>query len=144
MSSSRRSRERRTPVRSTPLSALAFTVASAMAVAGTVPAQAQDSPQAVQRMTLDEARAKAVESSHRLAEARARERAALAVIDARVAAERPLVSASAGYTRTNHVTEFTVPSPTGAPRVLYPDVPDNYRTRVDLQWPIYSGGRTDA
>ena len=30
------------------------------------------------------------------------------------------------------------------PRVLYPDVPDNYRTRLDLQWPIYTGGRTDA
>jgi outer membrane protein TolC len=28
--------------------------------------------------------------------------------------------------------------------VLYPDVPDNYRTRLDLQWPIYTGGRTDA
>jgi outer membrane protein len=37
-----------------------------------------------------------------------------------------------------------VPSPTGAPRVLYPDIPDNYRTRLDVQWPIYSGGRTDA
>jgi len=28
--------------------------------------------------------------------------------------------------------------------VLYPDVPDNYRTRLDLQWPIYTGGRLDA
>jgi outer membrane protein TolC len=28
--------------------------------------------------------------------------------------------------------------------VLYPDLPDNYRTRLDLQWPIYNGGRTDA
>jgi outer membrane protein TolC len=46
--------------------------------------------------------------------------------------------------RTNHVLEFTVPSPTGTPRVLYPDVPDNYHTRLDLQWPIYSGGRNDA
>jgi outer membrane protein TolC len=37
-----------------------------------------------------------------------------------------------------------VPGPDGRPIVVYPDVPDNYRTRVDLQWPIYSGGRTDA
>jgi outer membrane protein TolC len=28
--------------------------------------------------------------------------------------------------------------------VVYPDIPDNYRTRLDLQWPIYTGGRTDA
>src|SRR6185503_4477479 len=28
--------------------------------------------------------------------------------------------------------------------VIYPDIPDNYRTRLDLQWPIYTGGRADA
>jgi HAE1 family hydrophobic/amphiphilic exporter-1 len=28
--------------------------------------------------------------------------------------------------------------------VLYPDVPDNWRTRLDLQWPIYTSGRLDA
>ena len=38
------------------------------------------------------ARARALEASHRLAEARAREAAALAAVDARVAAERPLVA----------------------------------------------------
>jgi outer membrane protein TolC len=106
------------------------------------PAWAQDAP--VVRLTLDEARARAVEASHRLAEARARETVAQASIAAREAADRPMVSASAGYTRTNHVLEFSVPSPTGIPRVLYPDVPDNYRTRLDLQWPIYTGGRTNA
>ena len=42
------------------------------------------------------------------------------------------------------MAEFIVPTPTGLPGVLYPDVPNNYRTRLDLQWPIYSGGRTDA
>jgi outer membrane protein TolC len=28
--------------------------------------------------------------------------------------------------------------------VLYPDVPDNYHSRLDLQWPIYTGGQTNA
>ena len=108
-------------------------------------ALAQDQPvQPVLKLSLADARTRALESSHRLAEARAREAATLAGVDARVAAERPLVTASAGYTRTNHVLEFVVPSPTGVPRVLYPDVPDNYRTRLDVQWPIYNGGRTDA
>lgn len=106
------------------------------------PAWAQEAP--VVRLTLDEARARALAASHRLAEVRARETVAQAAIAAREAAERPAVSASAGYTRTNHVLEFSVPGPTGVPRVLYPDVPDNYRTRLDLQWPIYTGGRTDA
>lgn len=96
------------------------------------------------RLTLEDAQARALAASHRLAEARAREAAARSVILARDAADRPTVTASAGYTRTNHVVEFTVPGSTGAPRVLYPDVPDNYVTRLNLQWPIYSGGRTDA
>ncbi len=96
------------------------------------------------RITLPDAQARAVDASHRLAEFRAREAAAGAVVDAREAAERPLVVGSAGYSRTNHVLEFVVPGPTGIPRVLYPDAPDNYRTRLDLQWPVYTGGRTDA
>jgi outer membrane protein len=100
-------------------------------------------PAPILRLTLAEAQARAVQASHRLAEARAREAAARAVVDARLALDRPLITASAGYSRTNHVLEFSVPGPTG-PRVLYPDVPDNYRTRLDVQWPIYSGGRTDA
>ena len=32
----------------------------------------------------------------------------------------------------------------GQLQVLYPDVPDNWRARLDMQWPIYSGGRTKA
>jgi outer membrane protein len=97
------------------------------------------------RLTLEEAQARARTASHRLAEMRAREAAAGAAADLRAAADRPLVALQAGYTRTNHVTEFVVPAPGGGPpRVLYPDVPDNWRTRLDLQWPIYTGGRADA
>jgi outer membrane protein TolC len=104
-------------------------------------AAAQEAPL---RITLEDAQARAIDASHRLAEARAREALAQSVVAARQAADQPLVSVSAGYTRTNHVEEFIVPTPIGIARVLYPDVPDNYRTRLDLQWPVYSGGRTDA
>ena len=96
------------------------------------------------RVSLEDAQSRAVGASHRLAEVRARAATADATIAVRQAADRPIVALGAGYTRTNHVTEFVVPSSTGVPRVLYPDAPDNYRTRLDLQWPIYSGGRTDA
>jgi outer membrane protein TolC len=115
-----------------------------LAVALLVIAQPSFAQQSPVRLTLEDAQARAVESSHRLAEARAREAVVLAGVDARAAAQRPIVSALAGYTRTNHVTEFVVPSASGPPRVLYPDAPDNYRTRLDLQWPIYTGGRADA
>jgi outer membrane protein TolC len=46
--------------------------------------------------------------------------------------------------RTNHVEEFGVPQPDGSLRLIYPDIPDNYRTRLDVQWPLYTGGRTEA
>jgi outer membrane protein len=105
-------------------------------------ASAQDVP--VLRLTLDEAQTRAREASHRLAEARARESVAQATITVREAADRPIVAAVAGYTRTNHVLPFSVPGTLGVPRVLYPDAPNNYSSRLDLQWPIYNGGRTDA
>ncbi len=64
-------------------------------------------------------------------------------IAGRQASERPLVAVQAGYARTNHVPEFSIALPGRAPQVVYPDIPDNYRTRLDLQWPIYTGGRAD-
>ena len=120
-------------------------IAIALTAAATAaPARAQQVPPAVVRVTLDEARARALEASHRLAEARARESVALAGVAAREAAQLPTVSASAGYTRTNHILEFVVPGPLARPIVVYPDVPDNYRSRIDLQWAVYTGGRTDV
>jgi outer membrane protein TolC len=117
-------------------------LAAASWLAVAAPGRAQEQP--VLTLTLAEARARALDASHRLAEVRARAAAAGAAVDAREAADRPIVAAQAGYTRTNHVTPFLVPGPGLLPRVLYPDVPDNYRTRLDVQWPIYTGGRSDA
>jgi outer membrane protein len=105
-------------------------------------ATAQDTP--TLRLTLEDALSRAVQTSHRLAEARAREAAARAGVAIREAAAMPTVAATASYMRTNHVLEFTVPGPAGFPRVLYPDVPNNYQSRLELRWPIYTGGRTDA
>ena len=106
-------------------------------------AAAQEAPL---RLTLSEAQVRAVDASHRLAEARVLGAAAAADVTAAVAAGLPSLALEAGYTRTNHVMEFVVPSAFGAgePRVLYPDLPDNYRTRLALYWPVYTGGRSDA
>jgi len=104
-------------------------------------AAAQDG---VVRLTLQDALARGTDNSHRLAELRARADAANAVAAARAAARLPAIALQGGYTRTNHVEVFGIAQPIGPPRVIYPDIPDNYRTRVDLQWPIYTGGRTDA
>jgi outer membrane protein len=96
------------------------------------------------QLTLGEAIDRAMETSHRLAEAIAREAGARATVRVRESADRPTVSLSGGYRRTNHVEEFSVPQPPGVLQVIYPDVPDNLFSRVAMQWPIYTGGRTDA
>jgi outer membrane protein TolC len=103
-----------------------------------LPAAAQET------LTLEDAIARSLAHSARLAEIEARRAGAEAAEDGHGAAKRPVVSAQAGYTRTNHVDEFSILAPGQPPRVLYPDVPDNYRARLDLQWPIYTAGRTDA
>ena len=95
------------------------------------------------RLTVGEAVDRPMQTSHRLAEAIAREAGAHATVRVRESADQPTVNLSGGYTRTNHVEEFRVLQP-GELRVIYPDVPDNVFSRLALQWPIYTGGRTDA
>ena len=95
------------------------------------------------RLTVDEAIARALQTSHRLAEATARVEGAEAQVRTREVADRPTVGVSGGYIRTNNVVEFRVLQPTG-PMVIYPNLPDNLFTRLAFQWPIYSAGRTEA
>ena len=117
-------------------------VAVALLLAG-VPygASAQEG---ILRLTLADVIGRADEQSLRVAELRARAEGADAAVAARQAADRPLVGLLGGYTRTNHVEEFAIVLPSGGSRLLYPDVPDNYRARLDLQWPIYTAGRVRA
>jgi outer membrane protein TolC len=95
------------------------------------------------RLTLDDAIARAVRASHRIGEGQARQEAATAAIDSRSAATMPFVSVIAGYTRTNHIVPFGLP-PEKPTAIIYPDVPDNWRTRLDLQWPVYTFGRFES
>jgi outer membrane protein TolC len=98
------------------------------------------------RLGIDDAIARGIQASHRLAEIDARRTASVATGQLRSAGGRPVLSLQAGYTRTSHIDEFALPDPSAGGQLvtLYADVPDNYRTRIDLQWPIYTGGRTDA
>jgi outer membrane protein len=95
-------------------------------------------------LTLDQAIERGLANSRRLAELQARIDAADAAVAGRHAADRPNVAVQGGYSRTNHVDEFSIALPGRPPQVVYPDIPDNSRSRLDLQWPIYTGGRTDA
>ena len=115
-----------------------------LGLASDVRAQPADQAATV-TLTLEEAIERGVKTSARVREVSARADAAAAVADSRRAQSLPQVAAQAGYTRTNHVEAFSVPSPGSAvPRILYPDIPDNYRSRLDLQWTFYNGGRLAA
>jgi outer membrane protein TolC len=107
--------------------------------------QSAHGQQAVINLTLADAIARGVEASHRVGELRAREEAARAVEDQRRVGDRPQLALLGGYTRINHVTPFGFRSGAdGTSLVLYPDIPDNLQTRIDLQWPVYTAGRTSA
>jgi outer membrane protein len=96
-------------------------------------------------LTLDEATARGLDASHRIEESAARRDAAAAIADERHAASLPKFDLLAGYTRTNHVDNFVVPyAPPNGFLVVYPDVPNNYSTRLNAQFPLYTGGRLDA
>jgi outer membrane protein TolC len=95
-------------------------------------------------LTVEDAVSRGLVSSHRIAEVTARHEATEAVIGQRRAPMLPQVAALAAYTRTNHVDPFGILLPGNQLRVIYPDVPDNYRTRLDVQYPLYTGGRLQA
>jgi outer membrane protein len=121
-------------------------VAVAVAVVGLfrpeiVRAQLALSPVSI---TLEDAVSRALASSHRIDEATARHEASDAVSEQRRAAMLPQIATSAGYTNTNHVEPFGILMPNNQLRVIYPDIPNNYRTRFEAQYPIYTGGRLDA
>lgn len=96
------------------------------------------------RLTLADAVARGLATSHRLAEVQARAQGAQAALRGAQVADRPIISAMAGYSRTNHVPEFGILQPSGRREIFYPDIPDNVVSRASIQWPIYTSGRADA
>jgi outer membrane protein TolC len=113
-------------------------IALAVMLFATADARAQAPPL---RISLTDAITRGIETSYRLAELGARQDAARAVEDQRQSASKPQLVVLGGYTRTNHVEEFGIP---GSNQLIYPDIPNNVRSRLDLQWPIYTGGRISA
>lgn len=88
------------------------------------------------------ARAKAV--SPGLARLRALESAAAASVKEAKAERYPTLDFSAGYTRNSNVPIVSIPLPGGGERTIFPNIPDNYRTRLEGAVPLYTGGRITA
>jgi len=104
-------------------------------------ARAQEAPV---RLTLDDALARGLEASHRLAALGARVDASDARATGTEVADRPKVNFVTGYSRLSHVEPYGFSRPDGSKEIVFPDIPNAYRLRLDFSWPIYTWGRTDA
>ncbi|TAK16428.1 MAG: TolC family protein [Acidobacteria bacterium] len=124
--------------------ARAYWVACGVGVVMAIGAGRASAQSAPVSLSLEDALARGKATAPRLAEAVARQQAAAATVTSREAMKRPTVSASAAYQRTNHVEEYAIPQAGGGLRVLFPDIPNNYRGRADAAMPLYTGGRIEA
>ena len=104
----------------------------------------------VVRLTVDEAVARAIAASPRLARLSALETAAGAQARGARAERWPQVDVGGGYTRRSEVPELAIFTPTADPArpveriVVFPNIQDNWRLRAGLALPLFTGGRTSG
>ena len=125
---------------------LACATASAQAPAE-APDPARPGEAGVVRLTVEEAVARAIAASPRLARLSALETAAGAQARGARADRWPQVDLGAGYTRRSEVPELAIFAPTNNPAqpveriVVFPNIQDNWRLRAGAALPIWTGGR---
>lgn len=103
-----------------------------------LPLRGQDG---VVELTLDEAVQKARASSARLAQLRAFKDAADAGLRGARAGRMPQLDLQASYTRNSSVPELVVSIPGVFTQTVFPNIPDQFRTRAGVTLPLYTGGR---
>jgi outer membrane protein len=106
-----------------------------MVLAAATIAAAQEN---VERLTLAQATERALAASPTLGRLRAGERAAEADVRAAASGRLPQVELQAGYARQSDVPEVVVGG-----RTIFPNLPDNYRTRLAATVPLFTGGRLE-
>lgn len=96
------------------------------------------------RLTLDDAIARARAASARLTAFSALTRAASEGVRGAAAGRRPELDLSASYARNSNVPELVLSFPGSAPRTIFPNLPDSWRTHVGATLPLYTGGRVNS
>jgi len=96
------------------------------------------------RLSLAETVERARASSPRLGQLAALQTAADAGLQGARAGRLPVLDLAASYTRNSNVPELTIALPSTEPRTIFPNIPDNYRTRAGLTLPVYTGGRVQG
>jgi outer membrane protein TolC len=118
-----------------------------LTLAASSAAAQEPAPAGVVPLTADEAVARAIAASPRLARLAAQKTAAEAQSRGARAERWPQVDVSAGYQYRSNVPELAIFAPTGDPSlpvqriVVFPNINDNWSTRVGVVQPIYTGGR---
>jgi outer membrane protein len=109
-----------------------------------------DAAPPVLRLNVDEAVRLALQNSPRLSRLGALEAASEAGEREARAQRWPQVEIGGGYQRRSNVPELQIAQPSPDPTVpgqlvtIYPNIPDNWRVRAGLAWPIYTGGQTEG
>ena len=112
--------------------------------------QAATAAPAVLHLSVDEAVARAVLASPRLARLTALQASADAQARGARAERWPQLELGAGYTRRSEVPELAFFTPTDNPAqpvervVVFPNIQDNWRVRAGLALPLYTGGRISS
>ena len=104
----------------------------------------QATPQGAVRLTLDDAIARARTSSARLTSLSALTRAAAEGVRGANSGKRPELDLSASYARNSNVPELVLSFPGSAPRTIFPNLPNQWRTHVGATLPLYTGGRVES
>jgi outer membrane protein len=92
-------------------------------------------------LSLAEAVERGRTASAGLAQLRALEQATSADVRGARAGQRPQLGLFGGYTRASDVPELILTLPGQPARPIFPNLPDNYRARLELSLPLYTGGR---
>jgi outer membrane protein len=101
-------------------------------------------------LSVDEAVSLALRSSPRLERLAALQAAAEAEERGAHAGRWPRVDVGGGYQRRSNVPELRIAQPSPDPDVpgqlvtIYPNIPDNWRLRAGLTWPVYTGGQIEG
>jgi outer membrane protein len=106
-----------------------------------VPAQPSAAAPDTLALTLEEALTRARQASPALGRATALQEAAAATLRGARAERLPQLDLSAVYTRQSDVPELTVTLPGLGTQTLFPNIPENSRTRVGFWLPLFTGGR---
>jgi len=96
------------------------------------------------RLTLPDALSRARTTSARLASYSSLARAAAEGVREASASRRPEIDLSASYMRTNDVPEVVLNIPGAPPKVLFPNLPDNWKTHAGASYALYTGGRVGS